>query len=427
MMDATSSQGQQKDSSVGSYKSPEPRKVNTPSLTEVFTNRVGNPVSFVNSLVYEAVNLSASDIFFEPRRELIIIRARIDGVLYELGEVSHDSYSQISARIKVLSNLDPTQKREIQEGQFILDHEGKIVNLRVEIAQTVHGEVIVVRIHERETIIMKLSELGFSDMSYNQYQKMLKQRSGLVLACGPTGCGKTTTLYSTITALNVNQTYNVMTIEDPVEFRLEGVNQMQTNNDAEFTFAVGLSTILRMSPDIVLVGEIRDRETAQIAVESGLTGQLVLSTLHAEDAVGALFRLLDLDVETYLLNSSLVGVVAQRLVRRVCEFCHEPYEATKTEQDLFKQVMGRLPKQLTKGKGCEACKNLSYRGRAGIFEVLSMDSKLRDLIRDKVNEDVLRSTLEKTGFKTLLRDGFEKAELGITTIDEVLRNSLRFF
>lgn len=406
-------------------KGEELRKVSTGELTQAFTNRVDQPVSFVNSLMYEAVKLSASDVLFEPRAELTLVRARIDGVLYELGEITHDTYNQISARIKVMSSLDPTQKREVQEGQFTLDHEGRVVNLRVEIAQTVHGELIVIRLHERETIIMKLSELGFNEIAYNEYQRILKQRNGLVLACGPTGCGKTTTLYSTITVLNKDKSYNVMTIEDPVEFRLEGANQMQTNDTMGFTFAVGLSTILRMSPDIVLVGEIRDRETAKIAVESGLTGQLVLSTLHAEDAVGALFRLLELDIETYFLNSSLVGIVAQRLVRKTCEFCRKPYEPSVNEIDLFKQVMGRSPRQLQRGFGCEACKYLEYKGRTGIFEVLSMDASLRDLIRDKANEDALRGMLEKSGFKTLLMDGFEKAEQGITTIDEVLRNSLR--
>jgi type IV pilus assembly protein PilB len=347
--------------------------------------------------------------------------------LYGLGEISHEPYNQISARIKVLSKLDPTQKREVQEGQFTVNHEGSIVNLRVEIAQTVHGELVVIRLHGRETIIMKLSDLGLGEATLKDFQTMLKQRSGLVLACGPTGCGKTTTLYSTISALNENQNYNVMTIEDPVEFHLEGANQMQTNEATGFTFAVGLSTILRMSPDIVLVGEIRDRETSKIAVESGLTGQLVLSTLHAGDAVGALFRLLDLEIETYLLNSSLVGIVAQRLIRKTCEFCRKPHEPSKSELDFFQKVMGRAPRQLAKGLGCEACKNLSYRGRTGIFEVLRMDARLRDFLRDKVNEDVLRDTLDKAGFKTLLRDGLEKAERGITTIDEVLRNSLRVF
>lgn len=402
-------------------------KITTPTLSNIFSKGVKDPVSFVNALLYESANLGVSDILFEPRKNRILLRARIDGVLYDLGEVSPDTYSQISARIKVLSKLDPTKKREVQEGQFTFDHEGRVVNLRVEIAQTVRGELVVIRFHERETIVMKLSQLGFSKIAYDDYQEILKHRSGLVLACGPTGCGKTTTLYSTISTINENKNYNIVTIEDPVEFIMEGANQMQTNEATGFTFADGLKTLLRMSPDVVLVGEIRDRETSSIAVESGLTGQLVFSTLHAEDSVGALFRLLDLDIKSYLLNSSLVGIVAQRLVRKTCEFCRKPYDATKGEVDFFKEIMGREPRQMIKGTGCEACKNLAFRGRTGIFEVLTMDAKIRSLIRGKANEDELRTKIKQGGFQTLLKDGLAKSEQGITTIDEVLRNSIRVY
>jgi type IV pilus assembly protein PilB len=216
-----------------------------------------------------------------------------------------------------------------------------------------------------------------------------------------------------------------MTIEDPVEFQLDGINQMQTQFDAGFTFAVGLKTILRLSPDIVFVGEIRDSETAEIAVESGLTGQLVLSTLHAEDSIRALFRLLDLGVEAYLLNSSLMGIVAQRLVRKICPDCKAPYQPTQDEADLFKKVVGRAPKQLIRGQGCVKCQHMAYKGRTGIFEVFTMNARVRELLRKKVNEDSLRDALINEGFVTLLRDGLEKAEQGQTTIDEVLRNSLR--
>lgn len=401
--------------------------VSTPALKEALSRRVIDPVSFINALVYESVSLLASDIFFEPSGQNVRLRIRIDGAMYNLGEIENESYSQISARIKVLSKLDPTKTREVQEGQFTVDRAGKIVNLRVEIAQTVHGELIVIRFHGKETILMDLAQLGLGEETFKEYQKMLKQRSGLVLACGPTGSGKTTTLYSTIATINKGHKYNVVTIEDPVEFLLEGTNQMQTNDSTGFTFSVGLSTILRMSPDVVLVGEIRDRETSKIAVESGLTGQLVLSTLHAGDAVGALFRLLDLDNKIYLLNASLVGIVSQRLVRKTCEYCRKPYEPSNEEIAFFQEVMGRKPQQLVKGQGCQVCKNMAYKGRTGIFEVMRMSSKIRDLMRDKLNEDALRSSLRKSGFKTLLMDGLEKSEQGITTVDEVLRNSLRAF
>lgn len=400
-------------------------KVGSPALDKLFFQKAPEPVTFVNKVIHESIELEASDILFEPRPNNVLTRVRIDGVLYELGGVDSKAYEHISARIKVLAKLDPTEKRKVQEGQFTIDHEGRVVNLRIEIAQTIHGELVVIRIHERRTIIMELSRLGFSNTAYQNYQNMLGQKSGLVLVCGPTGCGKTTTLYSTINKLNENKDYNIMTIEDPVEFQLEGINQMQTQDEIGFTFAAGLKTILRLSPDIVFVGEIRDDETSKIAVESGLTGQLVLSTLHAEDSIRALFRLLDLGIEPYLLNSSLLGIVAQRLIRKICQDCKAPYEPTKDEIDLFNNVVGRPPKQFIKGNGCDTCQNIGYKGRTGIFEVFPMTARVRGLVRKKVNEDVLRDTLVKEGFVTLLEDGLEKAEQGVTTVGEVLRNSLR--
>ena len=272
---------------------------------------------------------------------------------------------------------------------------------------------------------MDLSALGFGKSAYTNYQNMLEQRSGLILVCGPTGCGKTTTLYSTITKLNEKRNYNIMTVENPVEFQLEGVNQMQTHEESGFSFADGLRTILRLSPDIIFVGEIRDKETAEIAIESGLTGQLVLSTIHAEDSVGALFRLLDLGIETYFLNSALRGIVAQRLVRKICPSCKVTYEPNQDEIDLYKKILGRIPKQLFKSQGCGECSQMMYKGRTGVFEVLMINPEIRNAIRGKYNEDELREKLIKEGFVTLLRDGLEKAEKGVTSVEEVLRNSLR--
>jgi type II secretory ATPase GspE/PulE/Tfp pilus assembly ATPase PilB-like protein len=404
---------------------PQSPTAQTQPLRDYFSIATPDPIKFLDVILTESVKLGASDIMFEPGKELLRVRARIDGVMYELGTVSLNIYDQISSRIKVMGNLDPTERREIQEGQFVIENSGRTINLRVEIAQIIHGELIVIRVHEKANIIMDMAALGFNRISYQNYQNMLKQRSGLILVCGPTGCGKTTTLYSTIIKLNENKNYNVMTVEDPIEYQLDGVNQMQVKKDEKFTFAKGLKTILRLSPDIVLVGEIRDKETAEIAVESGLTGQLVLSTLHAEDAVGALFRLLDLGIESYLLNSALMGIVAQRLVRRVCPSCRKTYTPSQNELDFFEKIEGRAPKQLVKGEGCSVCNNISYKGRMGIFEVLVMDGHVRDLLRSKVNEDELRTELVKEGFVSLLRDGLGKAEQGETTIEEVLRNSMR--
>lgn len=402
------------------------KKISSQGLGEAFSLASDAP-KFVDKVVLETIGLSASDLLLEPREEWVVVRTRIDGSLYELGKISLDSYPQVTSRFKVLCSLNPTERRKIQEGQYsVKDYDGAVVNLRVEITQTIHGELIVIRVHKGQTIVMNIDELGFSKVAFENFQNMLKARTGLILACGPTGCGKTTTLYSTIVKLNEDQEYNVMTIEDPVEFQLDGVNQMQVQKDIGFTFADGLKTILRLSPDIVMVGEIRDKDTAEIAVESGLTGQLVLSTLHAEDSIGALFRLLDLGIESYLLNSALSGIIAQRLIRKLCASCAVDYTAGLNEVDLFQKIVGRPPKQLKKQVGCEQCKNIGFRGRMGIFEVMVMNSKVRGMIRDKVSETELRDRLVKEGFVTLLKDGLEKAEAGLTTIQEVLRNSLRF-
>ena len=345
-------------------------------------------VEFVNVILNQSIKLGASDIIFEPRKTTLQVRGRIDGVLYDYGNLAVTLYPSIASRIKVMAKLDPTEKRRVQEGQFNVVVNERTVNMRVEVAHVVHGELIVIRIHERKTIVMDLAQLGFSNKAFQDYQNMLAQKSGLILMAGPTGSGKTTTLYSTINTLNKGHEYNVMTIEDPVEFQLEGINQMQVDESTGFTFAEGLHTILRLSPDIVLVGEIRDAETAKIAIESALTGQLVLSSAHAEDSVRTLFRLMDLGVQSYFLNSALMGIVSQRLVRRVCDACKKPTQPNERDIDLFNSILGRSPKQLTKGAGCDACNNLGYKGRIGIYEVLYMSSEVRDMLRTKVNEGV---------------------------------------
>ncbi len=400
-------------------------KISTRFLKDAFDEHARDAVSFVSTLIRESVTLRASDVFIEPQKNNFRVRARVDGVMHELGEIPLISAEPVVSRIKVLSQLDPTEKRRVQEGQFTIEHEKKTINVRVEIAQTVHGELIVVRIHERESIIMELSQLGFSDQNYATYLDVLKYRSGLILVSGPTGCGKTTTLYSTINHINKDKQFNVMTVEDPVEYQMDGLNQMQTQNEIGFTFAEGLKTILRLSPDIVFVGEIRDRETAEIAVESGLTGQLVLSTIHADDAVGALFRMLDLDIEPYLLNSSLTGIVSQRLVRKICPNCITEYQPSEPERDIFQNVIGNIPEKLRRGKGCFTCQNLTFQGRTAIFEVLKMDANIREELRKNSNEDQLRKDLRDKGYNTLLADGLQKVEQGLTTTDEVFRSSLR--
>lgn len=402
-----------------------PRTISTPMLGDLFATRSPDPVKIVNIIFHECIKLGASDILFEPSLDRLLIRTRIDGVLYKLGEIGGDIYPRVASRIKVLAQLDPTEHRKIQEGQVNFKYDDKNVNLRVEIAQLIHGEIIVVRIHEKKTIVIDLANLGLSKDAYQKYQDLLKTRSGLVLVCGPTGSGKTTTLYSTIVKLNASGEYNVMTIEDPVEFQLEGANQMQVGDEAGFTFADGLKTTLRLSPDIVLVGEIRDKETAKIAVESGLTGQLVFSTLHSPDSIGALFRLFDLGIETHFLNSTLNGIIAQRLVRKLCDSCKKTKQATQEDTELFEKIIGRAPKQLFSPVGCAECKSIGYKGRLGVFEVLAFDSEIRTMVRNKTNEDKMRKELKESDFVTLMKDGLQKAEQGLTTVSEVLRNSIR--
>jgi type IV pilus assembly protein PilB len=346
-------------------------------------------------------------------------------VLYFAGSITKEAFEPIIARIKVMAKLDPSEKRKVQEGGFTVESPRGHINLRVEIVQTIYGELVIIRVHKMQTIVMELAWLGMNKQDFETYNNMLRRMSGLLLVSGPTGSGKTTTLYSTISYLNKDDRYNVMTIEDPVEFQLNGVNQMQANPENNFGFVEGLKSILRLSPDIILVGEVRDRETSEIAVTSGLTGQLVLSTLHAVDSVGSLFRLLDLGIEPYLINSALAGVVSQRLVRVNCQECLEAYQPSEDENAIYKQVLGRPPKSLMRSKGCPACQNLMFKGRTGIYEVLPIGSGIRGLLRGKVDEESMRQGLIKQGFTTLMHDGLIKAEQGVTTLPEVLRNSMR--
>lgn len=397
----------------------------TSSLAEVFSKNVYNPVIFVDTLFREIINLSVSDLLFESNIDAVRVRVRLDGQLYNLGYISLPQFAPISARIKILAKLDSTDKKYIQEGQITVEHEERTVNLRLEIVQTIHGEMIVLRIHEKKNIVMDLNALGFQTGSLQIYQQILNSRNGLILVSGPTGCGKTTTLYSTLNYINKNQNLNIMTIEDPIEFQMQGINQLQVQNELGFTFAEGLRTIVRLTPNVIFVGEIRDRETAEIAVESSLTGHLVFSTIHANDSIGTIFRLLDLRIEKYLLNASIIGIISQRLVHVNCPACRENAIPQQSEIDLFKEVLGRPPQKLMKSKGCPECNYLTYKGRVGIYEVLLFDSSVREFIREGTSEDALRAKLKGKKFVTLFEDGLLKCEQGITTVDEVIRNNAR--
>jgi len=401
-----------------------PKTLMADALNNVFTNNIHDTVSFVNGILVESANVGASDILFEPEAESVRVRVRVDGVLYIVGKIPSKDIDTVIARIKVISNLDISEKRKVQEGQFSLNIENAIVNYRVEIVQIVHGELVIIRILQRNSIVMTLESLGFNSQQLATFKDILQSKSGLILVCGPTGSGKTTTLYTTIASLNKSQEYNVITIEDPVEYKLQGVNQMPIKTELGFGFKEGLKVTLRLSPDIILVGEIRDEETAMIAVESGLTGHMVLSTIHAPDSIGVIYRLLEFGIDTYLFNNALRGIVAQRLVRRNCPKCLQAYKPNQDECDLFQKNLKRIPEKLYRSSGCYECQNIGYKGRIGIYEILKMEANIRTLIREKTSEDVLRQKLENQSFVNLVRDGLLKCEQGLTTTEEILRNSL---
>ena len=351
-------------------------------------------VRLVNMMVMEAVRENASDIHIEPEEDSLSIRFRVDGILHEKQSPSKHFQSAIISRIKVLANLDIAERRKPQDGRFHMKMENKQIDIRVSCVPIIHGENVVMRLLDSGSVILGLDQLGFSGEMMEKYKKLLQHPHGIILVTGPTGSGKTTTLYTSLNILNTSDK-NIITVEDPVEYRLAGVRQIQVNPQADLTFANGLRAILRQDPDIIMVGEIRDLETAEIAIQAALTGHLVFATLHTNDAPGAITRLLDMGLESYLISSSVVGVIAQRLVRVFCKDC--------------------------KGKGCKVCLNTGYKGRRGIYELMVPDEQIRKLIANKAALDEIRQAVLKTGMKTMREDGLEKVEKGLTSREEVLR------
>ncbi len=368
-------------------------------------------VKLVNMLIMEAVKERASDIHIEPQENTVRIRFRIDGVLHEISSLSKRMQPTIISRIKVISKLDIAEKRKPQDGRLRMHMENREIDVRVSTFPTVHGENIVLRILDKATVILELVQLGFSCDMLTNFEKLIKRPNGIILVTGPTGSGKTTTLYAAIETLNCEEK-NIITIEDPVEFHLPSIRQSQINPKAGVTFATGLRSILRQDPDIIMVGEIRDSETADIAVQAALTGHLVFSTLHTNDAAGAVSRLQDMGVESFLISSSIIGILAQRLVRTICPKCKEPYEGVDENgrQAVF-----------YKGKGCKFCKKTGFYGRLGIFELLVMNDKIRKLVMAKASSEDIKAAAQESGFKTLRQDGMLKVMSGVTTPDEVIR------
>jgi type IV pilus assembly protein PilB len=376
-------------------------------------------VRLVNLLITQAVTERASDIHIEPTEGDIRIRYRIDGVLHEVMRSPKNIQNALISRLKVMADINIAERRVPQDGRVGLVVGGRAVDLRLATLPTVYGEKVVIRILDKTSVLLRLEDLGFLDVPYQRFEESFRKPYGTILAAGPTGSGKSTTLYATINIINTADR-NIITVEDPVEYRLPGVNQMQVNVKAGLTFASALRSILRADPDVVLVGEIRDRETALIAVEAALTGHLVLSTLHTNDAPSAITRLIEMGVEPYLVASALDCVVAQRLARKLCDRCREAYEPTEKEL----AGVGLSPneiEQLFRAVGCTACGNTGYRGRVGLYEVMQVTEEIERLTVEQISSEEIRRRAVQRGMITLQQDGLEKVRKGITSLEEIFR------
>jgi type IV pilus assembly protein PilB len=379
-------------------------------------------VKMVNLLISQAIAERASDIHIEPGDRDIRIRNRVDGVLHEVMRSPKNIHAGLISRLKVMADINIAERRIPQDGRVGLTVSGKTIDLRVAVLPTVYGEKVVVRILDKGAVLLKLEDLGFLQGSFKRYEGAFTKPYGAILVSGPTGSGKSTTLYATLNILN-SADKNIITVEDPVEYRLPGINQMQMNPRAGLTFASALRSILRADPDIMLVGEVRDRETALIAVEAALTGHLVLSSLHTNDAPSALPRLIEMGVEPYLVASAIDCVVAQRLARQLCIRCKQAYEPERAELESvgFPQDQWDEVTELFRPHGCQACARTGYRGRIGLYEVLRMNEEIERLIVDRASSDEIRRAARRDGMVTLRQDGLEKIRSGITSIEEVLR------
>ena len=378
-------------------------------------------IKLVNLLITQAVNDRASDIHIEPQERDVLVRYRVDGVLHEVMRPPKSVQAGITSRLKIMADVNIAERRIPQDGRISLSVQGKQIDIRVATLPTVHGEKIVMRILDKSSVLLRLSDLGFLPGNYERFEKSFVKPYGEILVTGPTGSGKSTTLYATLNILN-KPDRNIITVEDPVEYRLPGVNQVQTHPKAGLTFASALRSILRADPDVVLIGEIRDRETAQISTEAALTGHLVLSTLHTNDAPSALTRLVEMGIEPYLVSSALDCILAQRLARKLCEKCKEPY--LPTEEELHSSAFplrGEEAPKLFQGVGCAACAGTGYKGRMALHEVMPVTEELEKLTVEGASSEVMKKVAIEQGMLTLREDGMEKVRMGHTSIQEILR------
>jgi general secretion pathway protein E len=371
-------------------------------------------IRLLNSIIFQAVKERASDIHIEPFERELEVRFRIDGILYKMLAPPKVVQEALTSRVKIMAGLNIAEKRLPQDGRLRVIVAGRDVDIRVSIIPTFFGERVVLRLLDKQRGVISLADIGFAEADVRTMERLLERTSGIILVTGPTGSGKTTTLYAALTLINSPEK-NIITIEDPIEYQLKGIGQIQVNPRIDLTFANGLRSILRQDPDIIMVGEIRDSETAEIAMQASLTGHLVLSTLHTNDAATAVTRLTDMGVEPYMVASTLSAVLAQRLVRVICPNCREEYRPEREYAGVT------LPDILYRGRGCDKCFNLGSIGRTGIYELLLIDSELCSMVIRRVPSGAIKEYAVSRGMRTLREDGLSKAAAGVTTIEEVLR------
>lgn len=376
-------------------------------------------VEVVNEMLVDASKRGASDIHFDPYEEFLKVRIRIDGQLIDYTEVPNTIKKNLITRIKIISGMNITESRLPQDGAIKTTLQGIDLDLRVSSLPTSEGEKIVIRILDYSMSIAGLEHLGFSEENYKKMLEMINVPNGIILVTGATGSGKSTTVYSILQKLNKEET-NIITVEDPIEMNIEGINQVQANSEIGLTFATALRSILRQDPNIIMIGEIRDTETAKIAVRASITGHLVLSTLHTNNSLNTIERLLDMEVERYLLASSLTGIISQKLARKLCPHCREKRKTNEYEKMLFLKVLGREVDEIYSTVGCEECGN-GYKGRIAIHEVLMINEEIKDALSTGIEREKLRELVYKSDVVTLLQDGLEKVANGLTTFEELLK------
>ncbi len=377
-------------------------------------------IRLVNSLLSQAIRERASDIHVEPFEKDVVARFRIDGILYNILTIQKRFQASIASRVKIMAGLNIAEKRLPQDGGMRIKIGGKDVDVRVSIVPTAFGERIVLRLLYRESALLPLEQIGFSGETLAAFNDLIARPHGIILVTGPTGSGKTTTLYGALSKIN-SPDKNIITIEDPIEYQLKGIGQIQVSPKINLTFAAGLRSVLRQDPDVILVGEIRDSETAEIAIQAALTGHLVFSTLHTNDAAGAVTRLLDMKIEPFLISSSVMAILAQRLVRTLCVKCREPYAMTPVEATELELPAAAGQPTIYRAKGCPACFQTGYYGRTAIYELLELDDEVRQLVMKNNDASTIKALAVKKGMRTLRQDGADKVLRGVTSVDEVVR------